>query len=189
MINSTPLALSGVSLVRRRIADDDQQLFEAAWIGELSPRAAMHPQFRYQTDFASRSGNVWGERRPEENPTSDQALDLQSLVSLAEDREDLEPGEVRLVGWSLDEIPGLNIEPSGTRRRHATLIVAHLARSPGSTPRPDVYKLESDQTLPTAEGLNGAPLPGDDEPGPPEMDPESPGNGPPAGSPPPRSTP
>ena len=74
-------------------------------------------------------------------PDEPNSLNLAELVAIAEARGQLEPGEVRLVGWCLDEVPGLDIRPSGAHRRHATLVVAHLVRKADTIPQPDMWKM------------------------------------------------
>jgi len=46
--------------------------------------------------------------------------------------------EVRLVGWTTTELPGLSIEPSASQGRQAHVVVAHLQISRGPAPRPDI---------------------------------------------------
>ncbi len=75
-------------------------------------------------------------------------------------------GETRLVGWCLDEVPGLEITPVGAHRRHATLVVAHLQRAAGPAPQRDEWHME-DKPI---ELVN----PPDEDLMPPETNPASP---------------
>jgi hypothetical protein len=131
VVNNSKLTLSGAAVVRK---SDDGDSLEAGWIGELP--AGEKKEFRLEDfDLAALT-----DRRAESALTADKSgvggLTVQSLVELAEHKLNLEPGEVRLVGWSDQEIPGLAIEPASSQARHATVIVAHLRYQP-SAPRPD----------------------------------------------------
>ncbi len=147
--NGTSLKLEGVGLVRRTLRDNGSTFTEAAWIGEFRPGVVVQPRF---TPVASKNRDqaeapLDNYVRPMASPVGAEGLNLAELVNLAEDPANLEPGEVRLVGWCLADVPGLEIRPASVSRRHATLVVAHLARENGSGPMPDVW-LTSDTSRP-----------------------------------------
>ena len=58
---------------------------------------------------------------------------LTQLARLAVDRLRLMPGEVRLVGWTDQRLPGMRIRPEAPQNSTYTLVVAHLVR--GELPR------------------------------------------------------
>jgi hypothetical protein len=60
-------------------------------------------------------------------------VQLTRLARLAADRLRLMPGDVRLVGWTDQRLPGLRIRPDAPQNLTYTLVVAHLAR--GELPR------------------------------------------------------
>jgi hypothetical protein len=109
-----------------------------AWIGALAPGAVARPEFK-TIEREPDVSDPWNGRRPQASPRDEQALDLEELVCLAEETGSLAPGETRLVGWHLDEMPGERIEPAGARRRRATLVVARLAMADADA-RPDVWE-------------------------------------------------
>jgi hypothetical protein len=137
--NKTRLKLSGVAIVRRRGAEsaaaaggqrepNHPQLFadEAAWIGTLAPGAKATVEFKPYKEAApgiaaarGQSG-VTAKRRPEG------VLSLRRLVAIAEDAGLLAPGDVRLVGWYDQGLPGVEANPSAAQARRATLVVANL---------------------------------------------------------------
>lgn len=123
--NGTKFTIESAGVLRR--ANDST---EYAWIGKLRPRQDAALDFRP------------GINRPEtEKPVEAagaSAINLQSLVRLAEDTSDMLDGDVRLVGWTDAEMPGMRIEPRSSQVRHATLIVANLRRGLGPTPQKDV---------------------------------------------------
>lgn len=61
---------------------------------------------------------------------------LAPLVRLA--RDELAPGEVRLVAWTDEPIAGMHVSPRVSQHRQTTLVVAHLRHAPASAPQGDV---------------------------------------------------
>ena len=86
---------------------------------------------------AATSGSAQRDRSPQ---TCDSAvpgeLNLHGLLEIAQRSEDLRPGEIRLVAWSDDALPGLVVEPAAKQWRHAALVVAHLTAGDEDLPRP-----------------------------------------------------
>jgi hypothetical protein len=72
----------------------------------------------------------------------EQRIKLWRLARLAADRLRLLPGDVRLVGWTDQPLPGMRIRPAAPQNSTYTLVVAHLARGPLSRVRRDVNVAE-----------------------------------------------
>jgi hypothetical protein len=118
--NDTALALRGVAVIAGKASPR-----RAAWVGELPPGAEAELRFETIDD-----PGYWFPQRAADSITSGtltQDIDLRPLVELAEAPETFEPGEVRLVAWTLDEVPGVKFSPRESQPRFATLVVAHLA--------------------------------------------------------------
>jgi hypothetical protein len=62
-------------------------------------------------------------------------LNIRHMVRLAQNT--VKPGEVRLVAWTTEEVPGVRIEPIASQARHANVIIAHLRQPPERPPVPD----------------------------------------------------
>jgi hypothetical protein len=60
------------------------------------------------------------------------------LLELASQRLSLREGEIRLIAYSDDEIPGVNIRPIANQILRRTLFIVHLRRAPMSKAMPDV---------------------------------------------------
>lgn len=63
---------------------------------------------------------------------------LHRLVDLAVKRLRLNPGDVRLVAWSSDDLPGMHVWPRPAQNTTQTLVLAHLARGPLPDPQRDL---------------------------------------------------
>lgn len=62
-------------------------------------------------------------------------LDVRSLLALA--AADVADGELRLVAWTSEPLPGLWIEPSAAQLRYTTVVAAHLSYPPLPPPKAD----------------------------------------------------
>jgi len=80
---------------------------------------------------------------------------LTGLARLAADRLRLLPGDVRLIGWTDERLPGMKIQPEAAQNNTFTLVLAHLARGSLPAPRSDGNVAE-DFYQPTADPEPGA---------------------------------
>lgn len=131
--NNSPWKLHGVSILRRVAGR-----MEAAWVGELAARQPQGVSFK-----------AWAEARPmlqtnrEQSPITANnpppgTVSLRSLVRIAEEPFDLVDGDVRLVGWTDEEVPGMSVEPRTPQRQHIAMVVANLQKGLGPPTKPDV---------------------------------------------------
>jgi len=136
VVNETAFTLHEAGVVRR--AESGQ--VETAWLGTLEPGEGA--DLRFGPREGNVAGRLWANQRSRSPLTAAQgahrALNFRKLVELAEHPDRLEPGDVTLVGWLDEEIPGLTIRPAAPQSRRAALIVAHLRYGFGEDPRPDV---------------------------------------------------
>ena len=65
-------------------------------------------------------------------------MNFRRLLSLAQDGKEFRPGQIRLVAWLEDEIPGLAITPAAPQSRFAAMVVVDLDSGRGDEPRADV---------------------------------------------------
>ena len=59
------------------------------------------------------------------------------MLDLARDPRRLMPGDVKLIGWTDEELGGVELRPSPRQNLTRTLVVANLQYQPYSPPRPD----------------------------------------------------
>ena len=112
-------------------------------------------QFRWQLDGGIVASNEGQARLGPVAPGEVHWLDFQPpqplaapaeiapLTELALQGEPLAPGEVRLVAWSQQAVPGLRIVPDVQTTHAFTLVVAHWWRGPLPEPTPDANRLPS----------------------------------------------
>jgi len=146
VINRTNLTVEGAGVVRMT----ESEKLEAAWIGRLEPEAAARLLFRPTASKEIENG-LWPDRRSQSKLTATVALpgelNIRALVELVEDSSELRPGDVRLVGWTEEKIPGMEVKPSAPQSRTATVVIAHLAFGPGEDPKRD-FNTRYDYTSP-----------------------------------------
>jgi hypothetical protein len=97
-----------------------------------SPPPIWLPQWNETPIFSHRS-----QRDSAESAADGRGIRLTRLARLASDRLRLLPGDVRLVGWTDQRLPGMHIRPEAPQNRTFTLVLAHLARGPLPPARPD----------------------------------------------------
>lgn len=108
---------------------------EVAWVGRLKAGA----EARLNFEPGPIESTLWSpERLREWQPEHDERehVDLQRLARLAQ--ATTSPGELRLVGWTSDEIPGMSIRPAASQSHGTALFVAHLHHGPRALPRRDI---------------------------------------------------
>lgn len=137
VVNRTPMTVHGAGVVRK----SEKGKVEVAWLGMLKAGESAALEFTAKND-APAEGPLWQEERRQTLAQGEGALpkevDLQHLLTLAENVSAISPGQMRLVGWSTEAIPGLEISPAARQAKHAILVVANLAHGSWPAPRPDV---------------------------------------------------
>ncbi|HLA83414.1 MAG TPA: hypothetical protein VJL29_01355, partial [Thermoguttaceae bacterium] len=139
IINRTGLPLHGVGVIRR----DAAGRIETAWVGELDRLSSAGATFvRAEAD----KGPWWPGDRNRAVATKAKAVkgeaNVRELTDLAEQVDDLAPGEARLVGWTDAPIGDLKIKPAAPQSRQVTLVVAHLKYAAPGPPEADVNAKE-----------------------------------------------
>jgi hypothetical protein len=133
--NNTRLKLQGVAVIRRRpaapgevpAADDDlEAVTDAAWLGELAPGAKSEVTWQPVEDakVAIAAGREASEVTAEKSPGG--VLSLRRLIQLAEEPRTLAAGDVRLVGWYDEGLPGVEADPRAPQARRKTLVLVNL---------------------------------------------------------------
>jgi hypothetical protein len=103
-------------------------------------------------------------------PVGTGEINLRAIADLAAHAMALRPGDVRLVAWTEDELPGLTIQPAASQARIRTLVLVHLQYGPLPPPRPDVnLRVDILETRPGSDESDKLPesvpeTPGDREP-------------------------
>ncbi len=143
LVNKTRLTLRDVGVVKRA---ESGNTFSTDWMDTLQPGETVTLRFG-QRRSRPPSKRLWGDPgRRQGGPllaVTNLPTDELSLIDLAQDITDLQPGQVRLVAWLEEQIPGLEVRPAAPQTRFATLVVAHLKYGFGNDPQPDVNALKT----------------------------------------------
>jgi hypothetical protein len=144
--NTSSLAVRDVGIFRR--TRDGATL--SAYVARLDPNTSSQLSFTQLAEPESKEAPaIW---LPEWNKspvlalrsTSDDKgqVRLTRLARLAAEQLHLLPGDVRLVGWTDEILPGMEIAPDAPQNKSYTLVVAHLARGELPPARPDTNVAE-----------------------------------------------
>ena len=112
---------------------------QTAWITCSSRRTEKTIDWVHESG-ADHRHQLWADSAT--NPLTDATrkpgdLNIRGLLNLAERSEEMQPGEVKMIAWTDDELPGITISPTSAQSRHATMVVAHLAYADEPPPQPD----------------------------------------------------
>ncbi len=136
LTNGTKWAVRGAGLLRKETAGRRW----TAWLGKIDP--GQTTLVGWQPLQPDDKQVPWTDQREAEPLTSSRpaegALCIRALIDLAEDFADMDSGEVRLVGWTVERLPGMEIEPAAPQARCAVVVVAHLGYGFGLDPEADV---------------------------------------------------
>jgi hypothetical protein len=136
VFNRTSLALREAGVLRKT----DSGALEVAYLGDLKSQSAAPVRFEPASDPKSPRPSEWDksfvmsssiERKNEDKGK----VRLFRLVQLASERLRLNPGDMRLVAWTDEDLPGLEVSPVAPQTSSYTLVVAHLTR--GQLPAPE----------------------------------------------------
>jgi hypothetical protein len=148
VFNRTPLTLRDVGVVRETT---DGKL-QTAYVGEIKPQAAAPLKFT-GADEEHPWFDEWDKspvmQRPDDSRGSKGQVRLGDLARLAVERLRITPGDIRLVGWTDEELPGVTVEPHAPQSSSHTIVVAHLQRGAFHAPESDKNVIDDYRT-----GLN-----------------------------------
>ena len=129
--NKTRHAFRDVGVLRRQ-----EGVVQLGWIGRFDAQQSYRIEFRDVSDDDS----WWEVWRDSFQDAAGNMLPLASpeLLQLAIDPGRLQEGDLRLVGWLDDEVPGLEIHPDSSQQSFCNLLVANLQYGPLPAPASDV---------------------------------------------------
>jgi len=121
--NGTTLSLEDAGVLARRLAG----AWELAWVGSLPAAATRALKFR---PAASADAYLAGA-----SPEGRQGL--QRLLELACRDPSQRAGDLRLIAWTAQPLPGLSIRPQASQESTRTLVLIQLRRGALPAPQPD----------------------------------------------------
>jgi hypothetical protein len=123
LANDTRFAWEGVAVIGPR---------HSAWVGSLGAGAAATVEL---SDRPPQAADLWSQQLGNSRVTSDEpadGLNLRNFYRLAESQlnDETSANELRVVGWTADEVAGLSIRPGASQSRQLTFLVGHLDYGP-----------------------------------------------------------
>jgi hypothetical protein len=139
-------------------------MLQTAWLGTIDAGATAAGQFGEESahvaegellhrlvktvtgTFGDKSkpataGSLWQTERDRSPRTASSPvsgeLGIRRLIDIAQDSADMLPGQIRLVGWLDDALPGMVVQPVASQSRHAAVVVANLNAGQRKPPLPD----------------------------------------------------
>lgn len=119
LTNDTKLALEGVGVIGPK---------HVAWVGSLGAGAAVTVTL---TERDVKQTDPWSSKlngSPATDRHTGEGLNLRNLHALAANEvgDETAANEMRLIGWTADELGGLTVRPGASQSRQLTLVVGHL---------------------------------------------------------------
>ena len=130
---------------------------DVAWVGNFAPQIAKRLNFS-PAGFQNSLLDEWELSPVMSSSTSSASVSLRHLVEVAQDRNHLRAGEMRLVGWTDEDLPGMSIQPKSSQNVLRTLVIAHLNYGTLTNPEPDVNarpKVQPMFDFETVDNLDG----------------------------------
>jgi hypothetical protein len=123
LANDTKFALEGVGVIGPR---------QSAWVGSLEAGAATIIEL---ADREPKQDDPWMEqlnKSPVTSAETTEGLSLRNFYLLAQNelRDETGANELRVMGWTKDQVSGLTIRPGASQSRQLTLVVGHLDYGP-----------------------------------------------------------
>jgi len=98
---------------------------EGAWIGKIQPFGVRSLKFQPISDNWEVFPQ-WTQSTTFGVESNTESFNLRHLLNAAKDLRQLQPGETRLIGWTEQDLPGMEFSPAANQRTIRTLILAHL---------------------------------------------------------------
>jgi hypothetical protein len=143
--NRTGWVLEDVIVVGRPDGVKGEPRLEGCWLGDMQPGSTANVVFLPTPTVGGAEAPFAAERRDAAKlregfraDEPDSRLNLDGLLRLALDPQRFEPGERRVVARISQVMPGLEVEPSSSQKKGATLVVGALGYGPLPAPRQDV---------------------------------------------------
>jgi hypothetical protein len=136
--NKSNVALRDVGVVRRaagRVFDAADSV-EVAWIGELAPKGKATLKFMRVSD-ARALLKQWQDSPVTSTQRTEGEVSLLRLLDLARDPRRMFPGDMKLIGWTDEDLGGIEFSPRPSQSTLRTIVIANLAYAPLAEPQPD----------------------------------------------------
>lgn len=131
--NGSELTIQDAAVLRRREGGQ----FQVAWVGDLAAADARRLTFSSPAE-GDHLLEEWGSSPAFSESSDNDTLSLTRLLKVAQSEVQFQPGDVRLIGWTDTQLPGMVINPRSSQQTMRTLIVANVRYGGFSDPKRDV---------------------------------------------------
>ncbi|MBI82939.1 MAG: hypothetical protein CMJ81_07065 [Planctomycetaceae bacterium] len=146
--NGSELTIQDAAVLRRREGGQ----FQVAWVGNLAAADARSLTFASPAEKGQLLAE-WESSPAFSETAAGDSLSLSRLLKVAQSEVQFQPGDVRLIGWTDAQLPGMEINPRSSQQTMRTLIVAHVRYGVFADPKCDVNLPpdigQSDEELPS----------------------------------------
>lgn len=132
--NGSPFVLRHAGVLRRTAENQ----VEAAYFPDIQPGATVRLEFVKQPDAWVPQWDKSAMMSSVAPAEEENRVRLHRLSELAAKKLELLPGDMRLVAWTEDELPGLAIRPAAAQSSTYTLVLVHLKSAALPVPEKDV---------------------------------------------------
>ena len=122
-----------------------------AWIGNLAPGSELEVKFVKPKDTWSLF-DEWNQSTVFSPNLAEADVSLRHLLNVAKDVRQLKAGDVRLVGWTDQDVQGLQITPEAPQSTLRTLVLGHLKHCDLPDPKSDINTRRVDGIEPEKQG-------------------------------------
>ncbi|PHR93954.1 MAG: hypothetical protein COA78_32375, partial [Blastopirellula sp.] len=150
LIYGGELPIQDVGIIRR-VGERETGEIEVAWIGNLEPGDELEVTFSKPKDLWTLF-DQWNQSTVFSPNLEEADVSLRHLLNVAKDVRQLKAGDVRLVGWTDQDVKGLEIRPEASQSTLRTLVVGHLQHSNPPDPKSDTNTRRVDGIEPEKHG-------------------------------------
>jgi len=130
ILNGSSLTMHGAAVLYCP-SDADPGNVQVAWVGDLKPGVSLPLRFQPRESQEDFKLSQWSESPVTSSATgktADGEIRLTGLMALATKKLLMFPGDVRLVAWTDEELPGIEFSPTAAQTTARTVILSHLRR-------------------------------------------------------------
>jgi hypothetical protein len=141
LLNNTDYPVREIAVVTR-----NEDLIMTAWIGDLDAQQKKTFEFDYFDNDKAVDMSQWESNQVTSEEPGEGELKIRTLLQMGLNRSRLNEGDIRMTGWTDQELPGLTIYPRSSQAKFRTVLVSNLQYGKLPRPQPDANALMQVET-------------------------------------------